>query len=122
MKTNIFRRFVKNSFSSSRTPSIGVAFQSKEVTVDNAAHELLGWGTAGQKHYCGVAPMYYRNAGVAIALFDVIRKETFDSVGFWVDQPRAKIDNHIAIAICGKQTDFEGRSVVCPNEASEFAD
>jgi GTPase SAR1 family protein len=65
--------------------------------------------------------MYYRNAGIAIVVFDITDKGTFDSVNFWVDELQSNAEEHIVIVICGNKIDLEDNRAVPFDVAFTFA-
>jgi Rab family protein len=120
-KTSLLQHFITGSFPTTFHPTIGVAFQSAMVTVDGIDRELLIWDTAGQELYRGLAPMYYRSAGVAIVVFDITERHTFDSVTFWIDELRSNAEEQIVVIVCGNKTDAEESRTVPFTEARDFS-
>ena len=53
--------------------------------MDGRALQLDIWDTAGQERYRTLAPLYYRNAGAAVVVFDVTSAQSFDGSRAWVD-------------------------------------
>ena len=70
-KTSLATRFVNNQFSEFEESTIGAAFLSKALTINNKTIKFEIWDTAGQERYQSLAPMYYRGAKVGIIVFDL---------------------------------------------------
>jgi Ras-related protein Rab-5C len=51
--------------------TIGAAFFSQVLSLDEATVKLDIWDTAGQERYHSLAPMYYRGAAAAVVVFDI---------------------------------------------------
>ena len=51
--------------------TIGAAFFSQVLAMDEATVKLDIWDTAGQERYHSLAPMYYRGAAAAVVVFDI---------------------------------------------------
>jgi Ras-related protein Rab-5C len=51
--------------------TIGAAFFSQTLAVNNEMVKFEIWDTAGQERYHSLAPMYYRGAAAAIVVYDV---------------------------------------------------
>ena len=51
--------------------TIGAAFFSQVLALDEATVMLDIWDTAGQERYHSLAPMYYRGAAAAVVVFDI---------------------------------------------------
>jgi len=41
------------------------------------------WDTAGQEKYRALTQMYFRDANVALIIFDVTNKNTLEAVDYW---------------------------------------
>jgi small GTP-binding protein len=74
-KTSLLARFMAGSTPGPWVSTVGVAYHSKKVCLQGVLREFRMWDTAGQESYRGLAPMYYRNAGVAILVFDITQKK-----------------------------------------------
>lgn len=66
-KTSIVNRLVSNKFYDKIDATIGGAFS----TVSYKGHTYNIWDTAGQERYASLIPMYYRNANMAIFVYDI---------------------------------------------------
>ena len=51
--------------------TIGAAFFSQTLAVNDATVKVEIWDTAGQERYHSLAPMYYRGAAAAIIVYDI---------------------------------------------------
>ena len=106
-KTCIVGKFVTGNTLETTQPTVGAAFLSKTITVDDKEYKLNVWDTAGQEQYRGMAPIYYRNSKIAIICFDITCSQSYDSVQYWIDQLNSNIDDNITIVICGNKCDLE---------------
>lgn len=59
-KSSIVIRFVKGQFSEYQESTIGAAFLTQTVSVQDCHVKYEIWDTAGQERYHSLAPMYYR--------------------------------------------------------------
>lgn len=73
-KTSIALRFVNNSFMSYVDSTIGTSYLTKTITVNNDVFKFFIWDTAGQEKYHSLASMYYKNAVIAIIVYDITKK------------------------------------------------
>jgi GTPase SAR1 family protein len=80
-KSSIVLRFVKDQFDSYRESTIGAAFLTQTISLDeNTTVKFEIWDTAGQERYKSLAPMYYRNANCAVVVYDItqaVRRPVF---------------------------------------------
>ncbi|KAL0407572.1 UNVERIFIED_CONTAM: Ras-related protein RAb [Sesamum latifolium] len=70
-KSSLVLRFVKGQFVEFQESTIGAAFFSQTVAVNDATVKFEIWDTAGQERYHSLAPMYYRGAAAAIIVYDI---------------------------------------------------
>ena len=59
-KSSMALRFVNGRFSEFQENTIGAAYLTKTVFIDDDAVKFEIWDTAGQERYHSLAPMYYR--------------------------------------------------------------
>ena len=55
----------------SQESTIGAAFFSQTLAVNDETVKFEIWDTAGQERYHSLAPMYYRGAAAAIVVYDI---------------------------------------------------
>jgi Rab family protein len=120
-KTTIVSQYLTGSVPESVNPTIGAAFVTKTVAIENHSFELLIWDTAGQEVYRGLAPMYYRSAAIALIVYDVTNPDTYNAVEFWTRELRANVEETIVILICGNKIDLEEQRLVDGLAASAAA-
>ena len=70
-------RFVNGRFSEFQENTIGAAYLTKTVFIDDDAVKFEIWDTAGQERYHSLAPMYYRGAKAAIIVYDITSTNSF---------------------------------------------
>lgn len=105
-KTSIVTRLCKGSFADS-TSTIGAAFLSKTITVDDITIKFQIWDTSGSERYRSMAPMYFQNADAAIIVYDVTSSETFKDVDYWAKELKEKGPEKILIALVANKADLE---------------
>ncbi|KAL8934900.1 MAG: hypothetical protein Q9216_005673, partial [Gyalolechia sp. 2 TL-2023] len=71
-KSSLVLRFVKDQFDDYRESTIGAAFLTQTISLDDSTTVKFEiWDTAGQERYKSLAPMYYRNANCAVVVYDI---------------------------------------------------
>jgi len=110
-KTCIATRFFHEKFDNSLNPTIGVTFLTKGITMPKGTIRMQLWDTAGQEKFRTLAPMYYRSAGVAILVYDISSKSSFDSIKSWASDILDKSPNNIKIVLVGNKKDLPNREV-----------
>ena len=61
-KSSLVLRFVKGHFTEFQESTIGAAFMTQTLALDDTTVKFEIWDTAGQERYHSLAPMYYRGA------------------------------------------------------------
>ncbi|GAB2230778.1 hypothetical protein Droror1_Dr00015070 [Drosera rotundifolia] len=74
-KTSLVLRFVKGQFFDHQEPTIGAAFFSQILSLNEATIKFDIWDTAGQERYHSLAPIYYRGAAAAVVVYDIANME-----------------------------------------------
>ena len=121
-KTSVIDRYTTGNFPEASKPTIGAAFLTKEVRFNDTCYDLMIWDTAGQEEYRGLAPMYYRNASVAIVMFDITNQASFDAVDYWIKDLKDNAGPEICVILCGNKTDKEKEEgVVNQSAVLDFA-
>ncbi|KAF3489994.1 hypothetical protein HID58_076144 [Brassica napus] len=89
-KSSLVLRFVKDQFVEFQESTIGAAFFSQTLAVNDATVKFEIWDTAGQERYHSLAPMYYRGAAAAIIVFDITNQGSFERAKKWVQELQAQ--------------------------------
>lgn len=122
-KSSIVTRLIKNEFSDQyKCATVGAAFQTKHININNKRIRFECWDTAGQERYRSIVPMYYRNANVALIVYDISNRESFEKVTEWVKELKEKGPPNIMIIIVGNKLDLGENRQVEKSVAKEYAD
>ncbi|KAF4630849.1 hypothetical protein G7Y89_g7291 [Cudoniella acicularis] len=106
-KSSIVLRFVKDQFDSYRESTIGAAFLTQTISLDdNTTVKFEIWDTAGQERYKSLAPMYYRNANCAVVVYDITQSSSLDKAKQWVKELQRQANENIIIALAGNKLDL----------------
>ena len=119
-KSCIVLRFVRDEYSEGQETTIGAAFLTKTLFLEDCTVKVELWDTAGQERYRSLAPMYYRGASAAIVVFDVTNRESYEGAQNWVKELQRRGDANVVIALAGNKADIKGRTVEA-DEAREYA-
>merc|ERR1712000_195293 len=105
-KSSLVLRFVKDQFDDYRESTIGAAFLTQTITLDeNTTVKFEIWDTAGQERYKSLAPMYYRNANCAVVVYDITQASSLDKAKSWVKELQRQANENIIIALAGNKVD-----------------
>lgn len=125
-KSSIVLRFVSNDFSENKEPTIGAAFLTQRVNIDEHTVKFEIWDTAGQERFASLAPMYYRNAQAALVVYDVTKPQSFIKARHWVKELHEQASKDITIALVGNKIDVlennESERKVAREEGEKLAE
>uniref|UniRef100_A0A0M3HW75 small monomeric GTPase n=2 Tax=Ascaris TaxID=6251 RepID=A0A0M3HW75_ASCLU len=121
-KSSLVLRFVKGQFHEYQESTIGAAFLTQTVCLDETTVKFEIWDTAGQERYHSLAPMYYRGAQAAIVVYDITSQESFAKAKNWVKELQRQASPNIVIALSGNKADLANKRVVEYEEAQAYAD
>ena len=126
-KTALSLRFAEEQFNELQQfretqPTIGVAFLTKTVSLDDKKIKFEIWDTAGQERFHSIAPLYYRGAQAAIVVYDITKEDTFERAKTWVKELQQQASSNIVIALAGNKSDLAINRWVEYDEASAFAE
>eukprot|EP00537_Pseudo-nitzschia_pungens_P007367 CAMPEP_0172377568 /NCGR_PEP_ID=MMETSP1060-20121228/68971_1 /TAXON_ID=37318 /ORGANISM="Pseudo-nitzschia pungens, Strain cf. cingulata" /LENGTH=194 /DNA_ID=CAMNT_0013105263 /DNA_START=571 /DNA_END=1155 /DNA_ORIENTATION=+ len=121
-KSCLVVRFVRDEFFEFQEPTIGAAFLTQTVALDDSTVKFEIWDTAGQERYRSLAPMYYRGAAAAIVVYDITNPDSFTGAKSWVKELQRRGDPNVVIALAGNKADLESRRKVEFEEANLYAE
>lgn len=106
-KSSLVLRFVKGQFLDFQDSTIGAAFLTQTVCLNETTVKFEIWDTAGQERYHSLAPMYYRGAQAAIVVYDITNQDSFVRAKNWVKELQRQGNPDIVIALAGNKVDLE---------------
>lgn len=121
-KSSLVLRFVKGQFHEYQESTIGAAFLTQTVCLDDTTVKFEIWDTAGQERYHSLAPMYYRGAQAAIVVYDITNQDTFGRAKTWVKELQRQASPNIVIALSGNKADLANKRMVEFEEAQAYAE
>jgi small GTP-binding protein len=120
-KTAILTRLVNNSFAENTESTISSAFQKFDFPYEGSEVPVQVWDTAGQERYRSLAPLHFRGAHGAIAVYDVTSLESFEDLEEWIDRFQEATSTDTDIILVGNKSDLADSRMVDAKTAKEFA-
>ncbi|XP_057861939.2 ras-related protein RHN1 [Cryptomeria japonica] len=120
-KSSLVLRFVKGQFFDYQESTIGAAFFSQTLAVNETTVKFEIWDTAGQERYHSLAPMYYRGAAAAIIVYDITNADSFARAKNWVQELLKQGNPNLVMALAGNKADVVAKRKVEPEEAETYA-
>lgn len=125
-KTCIVRRAITGQFKEDTVPTLGASYSTKEVTIDNTTVRMQIWDTAGQEKYRAMAPMYYHNAQVALVVYAIDDRQSFEELDKWMESLAGNSSKDIIVFIVANKQDLADKvdaedEMVSPENGKEKA-
>lgn len=120
-KTSLITRFMYDTFDNTYQATIGIDFLSKTMYLEDRTVRLQLWDTAGQELFRSLIPSYIRDSSVAVVVYDITNRASFQNTSKWVDDVRAERGNDVIIVLVGNKTDLSDKRQVTTEEAEKKA-
>ncbi|KAL7711581.1 Small GTPase Rab11B [Entamoeba marina] len=120
-KSNLLLRFTRNEFDPDKRSTIGVEFATRSITYNNKNIRAQIWDTAGQERYRAITNAYYRGALGALIVYDITKKNSFESVERWLQELHDNADKKVVQMIIANKSDLQQTREVETSEGEELA-
>ncbi|KAF5945762.1 ras-related protein RHN1-like isoform X1 [Camellia sinensis] len=117
-KTSLVLRFVKGQFYDYQESTIGAAFFTQVLSLNEATIKFDIWDTAGQERYYSLAPMYYRGAAAAVVVYDITSMDSFERAKKWVQELQRQENPNLVTVLVANKADLATKRLV-ENEVGE---
>ena len=86
-KTNLTNAAIDLRFEQNCKSTSNALYVQKKMLIFGKNYQLRLWDTAGQEKYRALTKIFYKDAGVAILVYDITRKESFEEIQkYWYNQ------------------------------------
>ena len=123
-KTCIIQRYVNNDYSEVNESTVASTYTYKVLDYPEYKKSISFdiWDTAGQELYRALAKNFYLNASIGILVYDIRRKDSFESIkNYWYDQLKESGEENMILAIAGNKCDLFQEEQVTEEEGRNFA-
>jgi len=120
-KSSLVLRFVRGQFFEYQESTIGAAFFSQTLALNETTIKFEIWDTAGQERYHSLAPMYYRGAAAAIIVYDITSLDSFNRAKKWVQELQRQGNPNLVMTLAGNKADLTAKRKVELEEAQAYA-
>lgn len=120
-KSNLLLRFTRNEVDLNSKTTIGVEFATRSIPIADKIVKAQIWDTAGQERYRAITSAYYRGAVGALLVYDITKKNTFESVERWLKELKDHADDKIVVMLVGNKCDLTDERQVTVDEGAATA-
>ena len=97
---------VNNKFEELYRATVGFEFMSFNIRINKVVIKLQIWDTCGQEVYKSLITGLYRNSSLAIIIYSVANKNSFQHVENWIKELKLNSDKNIKIILVGNKCDL----------------
>ena len=120
-KTNLLTQYVDEKFTENNISTVGIEFKNKIIELKNGMKiRLQIWDTSGQEKFMSLTKNYFRGCNLALFVFDVTNKASFDDIQMWLNSFKDVNGEKSKRVLIGNKIDLENR-VVDKEEAENFS-
>ena len=106
-KSSLLKRAVKGKFNEIYQATIGFEFLLLHFKVNELKFKLQIWDTCGQEMYRSLVQGFYRNTSLALIVYDVSDKKSYDNLDLWIKDIRKNTEQDLPIFVAGNKYDLE---------------
>ena len=110
----------KGNFDEAYAPTVGFEFLSFNVKIDSKVIKLQIWDTCGQEIYRTLISSFYRNASLAMMVYSIDSKESFNHIESWLKEVKLQSNPDIKVFLIGNKADLEDQREVQLNDAKQY--
>ena len=101
-KTSIISRFINDVFEEGLVTTTGASYAGKNMIFKDYQNQVVRfeiWGTAGQEKYRALTQIFYKDASIAILVYDITSQESFDEIqNYWYEQIKESAPKDISMS------------------------
>ena len=120
-KSCLTNKATKNIFNDNYNATVGFEFFTFNVRISDKIIKLQIWDTCGQELYRSLITNFYRNSSLALIVFAVNNRESFDDIDMWLRELRTHSNPDVKIFLIGNKIDLEDERKITKGEAEEYA-
>ena len=97
-------------------------YQRKTYKKGNITLNCEFWDTAGQEKYYSLNRIFFKDARIAIIVYDITKRETFEKIkNFWINEIQDHGKDSVVIGIASNKSDIYANEQVNEQKAREYA-
>ena len=120
-KSCLTNKATKNVFETAYNTTIGFEFFSFNIKINDKVLKLQIWDTCGQELYRSLITNFYRNSSLAIMVYSITSKKSFDNVDTWLKELKMHSNPDAKVFLIGNKQDLEESRVVSKEEGEKYA-
>jgi small GTP-binding protein len=120
-KTCLLTKSQKNFFDQELKSTLGFEYYNITINIKNKKILLQTWDTCGQESFKCIVNMFYKRAKLAILVYSIDNRKSFEGISFWLNEIRLNSDENIKLILVGNKNDLSDKREVSFEEGQEFS-
>jgi len=120
-KSSILLRYATGDYKDNLDPTIGASFMTKLVIYRGHTIKYQFWDTAGQEKFLSLARMYYRESQVAVLVYDLTNRASFNGLKQWILDLKEQGPADMILAVVGNKVDLVSEEQISIEEGTALA-
>ena len=120
-KSCLVNSALKNKFVDGYSSTIGFDYCSFYVKINNDVIKLQIWDTCGQEIYQSLISNFYRNSSLAIMVYAINDKASFENLDIWLKDLKKDASPDIKTILIGNKCDLESQRKIKKHVAETYA-
>ena len=119
-KSCLTAKAVKNNFEEYYQATVGFEFLTFNMKVNDKVIKLQIWDTCGQEIYKSLISNFYRNSSLAVWVYAIDNKESFNHVENWLNDLKSQANPDVRIFLVGNKADLEEDRKIKKEEGEKY--
>ena len=119
-KSCLTNNAVKNTFEEAYNATVGFEFFTFNVKMCEKVIKLQIWDTCGQELYRSLITNFYRNSSLAIMVYAINDKATFENIEMWLRELRTHSNPDAKVFLIGNKVDLEKEREVTTEQGESY--
>ncbi len=119
-KSCLTTKAVKNNFEDYYQATVGFEFLTFNMKINEYVIKMQIWDTCGQEIYKSLISNFYRNSSLAIILYSIDNKDSFEHAENWLTDLKSQANPDVRIFLVGNKCDLEDERKVSKEEGLKF--
>ena len=120
-KSCLTNRATTNLFEDTYNATVGFEFLSFNVKIDEKVIKLQIWDTCCQELYRSLITNFYRNSSLAIIVYAINSKDSFEDIEMWLRELRTHSNPDAKVFLIGNKLDLENERKITKEQGETFA-
>ena len=121
-KSCLTNKATKNIFEENYNATIGFEFFTFNIKFGEKIIKLQIWDTCGQELYRSLITNFYRNSSLAIIVYTVTDRASFDNIDLWYKELRTHSNPNVKVFLIGNKIDLENERKISTEEGQRYAE